>query len=100
MILGALRKNYKLLRELEDSLDRQQALNKHLGLQKGKLFAAFTRQVPRKKRIGLCVSHCLNCKATTENLKLSCKFSVIPEAFNEDALKVWLFSFFVLSKCA
>ncbi len=69
MIAAALKKNYKLLRELEVSLDRQQALNKHLGLQKGKLFAAFTRQ------------------ATVDNLKLSCKFSVMPEALNEDAVK-------------
>lgn len=69
VIAAALKKNYKLLRELEVSLDRQQALNKHLGLQRGKLFAAFTRQ------------------ATVDNLKLSCKFSVIPEALNEEAVK-------------
>jgi hypothetical protein len=69
VIAAVLKKNYKLLRELESTSDRQQALNKHLGLQHGKLFSSFTRQT------------------TQENLKLSCKFSSVPEALNTDAVR-------------
>ncbi len=69
VITAVLKKNYKLLRELEAGLDRQNTLNKHLGQQQGKIFASFTRQ------------------ATTEDLRASAKFSTAPEAMNAECVR-------------
>ncbi len=69
VLMGVLKKNYKLLRELEAGQDRQVTLNKHLGQQQGKIFASFTRQTTR------------------DDLRASAKFSACPESLNAESVR-------------
>jgi predicted hydrocarbon binding protein len=69
VLMGVVKKNYKLLRELEAGQDRQSTLNKHLGQQQGKIFASFTRQTTR------------------EDLRASAKFSACPESLNAESVR-------------